>query len=519
MLNDSSDSEASWSIHDIENAPAPPVVETRTRAMSGNNLAGSNSNNISLGEPFRERRRSSSLHGSRNFAESFRRHSASARGLSAIVKGVEDVDDFDYGYETDDLKGSSANTSSGEDEQGRALDEAAIRRADSVSNAFSLMSECLSTGSEFLEERSGPFSKSDATRASRSFSGTSTERLTIYGRKIPRCCSRGQASINTIAVFVVLYAPCFCCIGFKNNAATDKAILGRLNILMSLFTFYQIGLCCFLMAVLYSPTLLDRGIDPGLGTSYKGYTWQADLSSNLWTMNGIIFFTSFFSLILLLSTIMTWRVVRYVDLVGAIRFLCVLKWIVPFMCFGSIALIDYHNVTKVWIKHWWTSVDMAWFRRYSCKPAGTYNSRCVAPIVDNVTEWCVVHYDATDCEEIRNNAQYTTNGYLLGTYYFSSFWCVCITGLLLLSTNTLMHIISKPLVQKSRENNLAAWLTLPLLGCIGLGTVLAFSDVSVVKTDVRSKYSWAGPAFIATGSTFTCLIRGNMCTCLSQRCY
>lgn len=75
---------------------------------------------------------------------------------------------------------------------------------------------------------------------------------------------------------------------------------------------------------------------------------------------------------------------------------------------------------------------------------------------------------------------------------------------LLLVVNTLESIISKPLVQKSRESNVPAWLSLPIVGCLTLGGIFAFSEESVLATNVGSGAGWIGPVYLVTAGLFFC---------------
>ena len=63
----------------------------------------------------------------------------------------------------------------------------------------------------------------------------------------------------------------------------------------------------------------------------------------------------------------------------------------------------------------------------------------------------------------------------------------------MLTMNTLESIISRPLIQKSRESNLPAWLALPIIGSILMGTIFAFADSSGLSTQSETEASWIGP--------------------------
>lgn len=57
------------------------------------------------------------------------------------------------------------------------------------------------------------------------------------------------------------------------------------------------------------------------------------------------------------------------------------------------------------------------------------------------------------------------------------------------------------MVQKSREQNVPAWLMLPILGCVAVGAVLGFSPTSVLSAG-DGNYQWIGVAYIACGGIF-----------------
>lgn len=228
-----------------------------------------------------------------------------------------------------------------------------------------------------------------------------------------------------------------------------------------------------------------------------------------------------FATIIFISAILTWRVVRYVNLVGAIRYLWALSWATPFETYAVVHLFDYFGCTRVWIKHWWADWTMAWFRKRTCQPPSTYNTLCVVPISDNETAWCLLNYNATNCSAIRNNAQATTDAALKSFYFFSAVWglllLLLVSGVfvlrvrserstlistllqILLAIDTLEHIITKPLVQRSRQWNIALWLSLPIVGCLALGVVLTLANGSPTGElfSEESEFSWVGPAYIA----------------------
>jgi hypothetical protein len=200
----------------------------------------------------------------------------------------------------------------------------------------------------------------------------------------------------------------------------------------------------------------------------------------------------------------------------------------PYQIYCVIGLFDYFRVTTVWIKHWWRDETLAWFRNYFCSPRSTANTLCAAPVTDNVTEWCIAHYNSTECEAIRGAAQSDMERFMISYYYINAIWGLCLIALvrrlkmpqekdfpipnirdsslhsfiqLLLVVNTLESIISRPLVQKSRESNVPAWFLLPTVGSLSIGTLYAFSNTSVLSTRSggEQQASWIGPLYIVTG--------------------
>jgi hypothetical protein len=226
-------------------------------------------------------------------------------------------------------------------------------------------------------------------------------------------------------VLVVKYAPCFCFWGFKIQ--TDRLVLGRLNVLLAFFALYQIGAAMFLAIVLLNPSLVDRTIpEQSMNVTDAESKSTNGINPAIWNMNGNIYLAGVAAFLIFTSAVLTWRVVRFVNLVGAIRYLWVLSWALPFEAFCMVCLVDYHSVTNIWVTHWWNAYQMAWFRRRYCAP-GTFNSLCTIPYVykdGDGDEWCQVNYNSTACIAIRDEAQQQTNAFLRIFYTFSAFWCL-----------------------------------------------------------------------------------------------
>lgn len=159
-------------------------------------------------------------------------------------------------------------------------------------------------------------------------------------------------SLSQVSVFIVQVAPCFLCCGNSvHSGSTDRAVLTRLNWLCLLFVLSQIIVVSLLVISLI---FLDAA--PGVLDEYDPHFWN---------LNGPAFGILVVSIILVMVCLGTIRVVQKVDLVGAIRYLWAMLWLVPFEVFLNISLFDYFNVTSVWIRHWCvlqhqTACDRLW---------------------------------------------------------------------------------------------------------------------------------------------------------------
>jgi len=116
--------------------------------------------------------------------------------------------------------------------------------------------------------------------------------------------------------------------------------------------------------------------------------------------------------VLLFTCFWTTRIVKEVDLVGALRFLWLLLWILPVAAFLNITAFDYYDVTSAWIRHNWNSIQLWWFRTQFCLP-DTADSLCIVPIdggqeYDSEDDWCFEEHNSTGCTDIRDQAQEKT---------------------------------------------------------------------------------------------------------------
>jgi hypothetical protein len=208
---------------------------------------------------------------------------------------------------------------------------------------------------------------------------------------------------------------------------TDRAVLGRLNILCTFFAAGQITSSVWFLVVLLSPRVADRD----LTTETEEEELAADNKEVLqltWNPNGDVLWLGLCGFIMFVSSILASRMIRNVNLIGAIRYLWTILWVFPFMVFFVIGLFDYFRVSEVWIKFWWRDKTMAAFRESFCDPSETANTLCAVPVYanpQNETQWCIDNYQATNCTAIRDAAQKGMERFLLGYYYLNAVWGIC----------------------------------------------------------------------------------------------
>ena len=103
-------------------------------------------------------------------------------------------------------------------------------------------------------------------------------------------------------------------------------------------------------------------------------------------------------------------------------------------------------------------------------------------------EWCLDRYNTSGCTEIRDEAQKQTSFILLCFYRSLASWGCIYMFIMLLIIKSLERIISKPMVQKSREVNVVSWLTFPVLCTALYGSVILFSPYTYFDKLIQPRY-------------------------------
>lgn len=109
--------------------------------------------------------------------------------------------------------------------------------------------------------------------------------------------------------------------------------MGRLNILCAIFAAVQGGSGIFLFVVQ----------NLGGGSPEEDQLERQSLTPNLWSLNGMVFFLGLVGIILFITMVITVRVVREVNLVGAVRYMWTLYWLIPIEILLVVSLFDYHR--------------------------------------------------------------------------------------------------------------------------------------------------------------------------------
>ena len=153
---------------------------------------------------------------------------------------------------------------------------------------------------------------------------------------------------------------------------------------------------------------------------------------------------------------------------------------------------------------------MKFSRELFCEPPGTAHHQCMVPILggngyNTEEEWCLAKYNATNCEEIRDDAQRKYNTVSQVFYTSNGIWACLLVVLMWCTLCILQAVITLPIVQRSKESNIPLWLTLPIVGCYTAGYFLGFY-LKEPKTNAIEELNdiyWISVAYIISGGAFT----------------
>lgn len=144
----------------------------------------------------------------------------------------------------------------------------------------------------------------------------------------------GDLSWSLIGSCVARTAPCFWCSRKFGISSTDRQILLRLNLLCAFFCVIQICLGVFLFLLKSTGFVEDDGDE-----SLEGEKDKPLVSLNLWSLGLFVFCLSVVNAVLLISAILAQRAIREVNLVGSVRFMWSLFWLLPIQIFFMFGLL------------------------------------------------------------------------------------------------------------------------------------------------------------------------------------
>lgn len=307
---------------------------------------------------------------------------------------------------------------------------------------------------------------------------------------VPSFCQYQSKWTRNIATSLVRNAPCFwfCCRRLEISA-TDRNILYRLNLLCAVFAFIGTLLATFVFLMLYWPDVEKKE------NAEKKNEETLVIVLNLWNINGFAFLYGIFAAFLFILEICTLPVIREVNLRASISYYWALTWLLPLQIFLTVGLFDFYYAIDVWVIHWWAVPSMTRYRKIFCIE-DTFDNECRVPInggsqYQNETNWCEDLHDGTNCTSIRDEAQQKMVFY--SRIFFSSFGVCGIISimLLILTMNVLSGIISRPIIQRSREANLPSWLSFPILACFAIAMLLyLYKFLPDQSTDARVLGVW-----------------------------
>jgi len=202
---------------------------------------------------------------------------------------------------------------------------------------------------------------------------------------------------------------------------------------------------------------------------------------NLWNPFFYLMVINVVAVFLLIAALLVARAIRQVNLAGLVRYYWALRWLLPIELFCAIGLFDFHKVTEVVITHWFNDPSLEWFRdRYCEKPCNTQEEEYMAE--QNLSrEMRVIFY----CN------------FVLG---------MVIALLLFLTMQLLENIVSSPVIRRSKEINISAWLLLPCAGSAWAGWTLRFAEYSSLFLLGLESVQWIGIMYLVVSGAFAIAI-------------
>ena len=137
-----------------------------------------------------------------------------------------------------------------------------------------------------------------------------------------------------------------------------------------------------------------------------------------------------------------------------------------------VACLDSYLYIDIWVRHTWEEPVFSWLRERYCRPQSTASGKCLSPIVQNVTDWCIARYNSPDCATIRQEAVVRTESMLQSLALSLGLVEIVTIVLIFLSIYMCFKILTPPVITQSMNDIMNYLLLLPMAACIGLSWYL-----------------------------------------------
>lgn len=168
---------------------------------------------------------------------------------------------------------------------------------------------------------------------------------------------------------------------------------------------------------------------------------------------------------------------------------------------GLFAVFNFSFYTRIWFKHQWDKDDFYPLRQLFCDPSETANNKCLAPLFDTYVQnataynstqtWCLALYNATDCEDIRNDAVDLAVEWGTSLILTNTIIGVFGLSLMIISIYISVEILTHPVITQSMLEIINYLLVIPVASCVG--QTIGFWWI----TELDFKYTWLPRLYLA----------------------
>lgn len=116
----------------------------------------------------------------------------------------------------------------------------------------------------------------------------------------------------------------------RMKQGTYRSVLVRLNILCAGLAIVLAGSALWFYLIMQNSTIVDRTALPATQTELdQQQTNYFELITNVWNLNGPVWFLGLCAIAVLVAIVLTVRVVQNVNLSGVTSYLWLILWILP----------------------------------------------------------------------------------------------------------------------------------------------------------------------------------------------